>query len=178
MYKVVKSLDTVLCSIAALALLAMMILTVVNALTRTWFSSPIEDANEIVAQWFLPVLVLFGIPAAQVWKEHLNVTLATERMNPISLALTKVVGYTACAVASAALTWFGLEEALKKMDIGATAGITTLPVWPFYFLVPIGFAFATIVFVLDAVLAFRRPVHDLNTGTGKPLVHTEEDTVL
>lgn len=178
MYRLVKTLDTALCGLAAAALFAMMALTVVNALTRTWFQAPIEGANEIVAQWFLPVLVLFGIPSAQVWKEHLNVSISTERMGTRSLALTKAVGYTACALLCAALTWFGLEEALKQMEIGATAGITSLPVWPFYFLVPVGFAFATIVFALDAILAFRRPTHELNTGTGQPLIHSEEDAVV
>lgn len=173
MQKVVRILDKTLGSLAAIALLLMMLLTVANAITRTFLSSPIDGANEMVAQWLLPVLVLLGIPCAQVWKEHLNVSLVVDRMNSRSLALTKLLVYGACALACAALTWFGLQEALHKMEIGATAGITDLPVWPFYFLVPLGMAFATIVFALDAVMSVRRPDHDLNTGTGEPLIQSE-----
>ena len=178
MLKVVKALETVLCAIAALALIVMIILSVTNALGRTWFSAPIHGANEISAQWLLPITVLLALPSTQVWKENYVVSIVTERHNPTSLGLLKVIGYAASAVLCAAICWFGLEEALAKMSVGATAGITSLPVWPFYFLVPIGFALATSVFALDAFLAFRDPHEDINTGTGKSINHhVEEETV-
>ncbi|MCD1286079.1 TRAP transporter small permease [Brevibacterium sp. GP-SGM9] len=178
MLKVVKSLETALCAIAALALIAMIILSVTNALGRTWFSSPIHGANEISAQWLLPITVLLALPSTQVWKENYVVSIVTERLNPTSLGLLKAVGYGASAILCAAIAWFGLEEALSQMEIRATAGVTSLPVWQFYFLVPIGFALAMIVFVFDAVLSFRDPHEDINTGTGKSINHdAEEETV-
>lgn len=175
MLKAVKVLETALCAIAALGLIAMIILSVTNALGRTWFSAPIHGANEISAQWLLPLTVLLALPSTQVWKENYVVSIVTERLSPLSLGLLKCIGYAAGAVFCAAIFWFGLEEALAKMSVGATAGITSLPVWPFYFLVPIGFALATIVLVLDSLLAFRDPHEDINTGTGNSINHRVED---
>ena len=178
MLKVVKALETALCAIAALALIVMIVLSVTNAVGRTWLSAPIHGANEISAQWLLPITVLLALPSTQVFKENYVVSIVTERLNPASLGLLKTIGYAASAVLCAAIAWFGLDEAMAKMDIGATAGITSLPVWPFYFLVPIGFTLATVVFALDAVLAFRDPHEDINTGTGRSIHHTVEEEAL
>ena len=175
MLKAIKTLETALCAIAALALIAMIILSVTNALGRTWFSTPIHGANEISAQWLLPITVLLAFPSTQVWKENYVVSIVTERLNASSLGLLKSVGYAASAILCAAIVWFGFEEALSQMEIRATAGVTSLPVWPFYFLVPIGFALATIVFAFDSVLAFRDPHEDINSGTGKSINHDVED---
>ena len=178
MLKVVKALETALCAIAALALIVMIILSVTNALGRTWFSTPIHGANEISAQWLLPLTVLLALPSTQVWKENYVVSIVTERLSPLSLGLLKTVGYAGGAVLCAAIVWFGLQEALGKMHVGATAGITDLPVWPFYFLVPVGFTLATIVLALDAALALRDPKEDINTGTGSSInQHIEDEAI-
>lgn len=169
MFRIVRILERICSGIAALALLAMIIVSVVNALGRTWLGSPIYAANEISADWFLPLIVLLAIPGAQVWKEHYTVSIVTERLAPRSLAMVKSVGYAATAAACACLAWYGWHEALEKVEVRATAGITSLPIFPFYFLVPAGMAFAALVFVCDAVLAVRHPEGELNTGTGKQL---------
>lgn len=178
MLKVVKALETALCAVAALALIVMIVVSVTNALGRTWFSTPIHGANEISAQWLLPITVLLALPSTQVWKENYVVSIVTERLSPLSLGLLKCVGYAAGAILCAVICWFGLQEALAKMNVGATAGITSLPVWPFYFLVPVGFALATVVLALDSALAFRSPHDDINTGTGRAInQHIEEETI-
>lgn len=166
MLRVVRVLEWICSGIAALGLLAMIVVTVVNALGRTWLGSPIYAATEVTAQWLLPLVVLLAIPGAQVHKEHYVVSIISERLNRLSLALAKGVGYAGSAAVCVAVAWFGYLEAIEKAEQGATAGITTLPVYPFYFLVPIGFALAAVVFALDAVLAFRNPDGELNTGTG------------
>lgn len=175
MLRVVRVLERVCSGIAALGLLAMIVVTVVNALGRTWLGSPIYAATEITAQWLLPLVVLLAIPGAQMFKEHYVVSIITERLGRRSLALTKVVGYAGSAAVCCGVAWFGYLEAIEQAEQGATAGITTLPVFPFYFLVPVGFAFAAVVFVCDAVLAFKDPAADLNTGTGLS-VHDDTQT--
>jgi TRAP-type C4-dicarboxylate transport system permease small subunit len=169
MLKVVKVLERISSSIAALAILAMIVLSVANALGRTWFGWSIPAASEISSQWLLPLIVLLAIPGAQVWKEHYTVVIITERIAPRSLALLKGLGCSVGAVTCGALAWFGLLKALEKTQVGATAGITSLPVYPFYYLVPVGLAFTALVFVCDGMLAYRHPDGDLNTGTGEPL---------
>lgn len=176
MLRVVRVLEWICSGIAAFGLLAMIVVTVVNALGRTWLGSPIYAATEVTAQWFLPLVVLLAIPGAQVHKEHYIVSIVTERLGHHSLALTKGLGYVGSAAVCCVVAWFGYLEAVEQAEQGATAGITTLPVFPFYFLVPIGFVFAAVVFACDAVLACRNPAADLNTGTGVS-VHDDAQTL-
>ncbi|GAA2093265.1 hypothetical protein GCM10009823_11460 [Brevibacterium salitolerans] len=178
MLRTVRILERVLSGIAALALVALIVLSVSHALGRTFFGAPIHGANEIAAQWILPIIVLFAIPSAQVWKEHYVVTIATERMGARSLALLKFAGFLSGALLCAGLAWYGLEEALKKTSVSATAGITSLPVWPFYYLVPVGMALCVLVFVMDALLALRHPEDEINTGTGRSINVDPEEEVL
>lgn len=166
MLKTVKRLEWVLSGIAALALLLMMLTSLTNALSRTWFQTSIYGSNEIVAQWFLPATVLLSIAGGQVWKEHIDVTLAIESLHPRNLRWIRLIVYVVSVIICLAFAWYGLGEALNQTEIGATAGITSLPVWPSFYLVPLGFGVAAFIFALDAWLGFRKPEHPLNTGTG------------
>jgi TRAP-type C4-dicarboxylate transport system permease small subunit len=166
MLKLIRRLEWLLSGMAALALLLMMLVSLGNALGRTWFHTPIYGANEIVAQWFLPATILLSIAGAQVWKEHIDVTLAIETLHPRNLKWIRAIVYVLSGILCLAFAWYGLGEALKQTQIEATAGITSLPVWPSYYLVPLGFVVAGIVFALDAWMGFRKPEHPLNTGTG------------
>lgn len=169
MLKLTKILEWLISGLAGLALLVMMLLSLANALGRTWFQTPIYGANEIVANWFLPALVLLAIPGAQVWKEHINVALIVETLSKRSLAWMRLFTCVVGAALSALLTWYGFEEALAKTAVQATGGITSIPIWPAYYFVPLGFGLTTVVLILDAWLGFTKPEQDLNTGTGKPI---------
>jgi TRAP-type C4-dicarboxylate transport system permease small subunit len=177
MLKLIRRLEWLLSGLAALALLFMMLVCLGNALGRTWFQSPIYAANEIVAMWFLPAAILLSIAGAQVWKEHIDVTLAVETMNPRNLSWIRLIVNVLSAALCLAFAWYGFAEALKQTRIHATAGITSLPVWPSYYLVPLGFAVATIVFAVDAWMGFKNPEHPLNTGTGKPVSGIDAEAI-
>lgn len=174
MQKLIRRLDSALSWIAGLGILFMTLLSLTNALGRTWFQTPIYGANELVATWFLPTLVLLAIPSAQVWKEHINVTLAIETMAPKSLRWLRLLGYSLAAIMSGAFAWWGLGRALSQMAVGETAGITSIPIWPAYFLVPVGFGIAAIIFAFDAYLGFKQPEEDINTATGNPVTAIED----
>ena len=66
MLKVVRLLERASSATAALALLVMIVVSVSNALGRTWLGWSIPSASEISSQWLLPVIVLLAIPGAQV----------------------------------------------------------------------------------------------------------------
>lgn len=174
MHKLIRRLDRVLAWTAGLGILFMTLLSLTNALGRTWFGMPIYGANEMVANWFLPALVLLGIPSAQVWKEHINVTLAIEGLGSRSKAWLQLIGYTLATLMCLAFAWWGLDRALSQMAVGETAGITSLPVWPAYFLVPVGFTIAAFIFAVDAYIGFRKPDDEINTATGKAVTAIDD----
>ncbi|MGJ3402311.1 TRAP transporter small permease [Glutamicibacter sp. Je.9.36] len=178
MLKLTKILEWLISGLAGLALLAMMLLSLANALGRTWFQSPIYGANEITANWLLPALVLLAIPGAQVWKEHINVALVIENLSNRSLSWVRLFSCLAGAALSALLAWYGLQEALAKTEVQATGGITSIPIWPAYYFVPLGFTLTTLVLLIDAWLGFTKPEHEINTGTGKPTAELQPDSLV
>ena len=75
MLKFNQGVDKILSVLTAIALIVMMLHVVAHALLRYFFNSPIYGTNEIVAYWYLPMIALLGIPAAQLQKEHITVSL-------------------------------------------------------------------------------------------------------
>lgn len=155
MKKLLKGLDTFLLTVVALTLIAMMLHTVANAVGRYFFRTPMDGTNEVVAYWYLPVITLGGFIIALLRREHISVSLLTDKLRVQNkkeyLIFTRVLGI----LLSLALAWYGLLEAISNFQIGMTAGVSSLPIWPITFLVPIVFVTLAVIFVLEIYLAVR-----------------------
>lgn len=149
--KINDRLNTALSVVTAIVLIAMMLHVVAHAVLRFLFSSPIYGTNEMVQYWYLPLVALLGIPAAQLQKQHITVTLATGRMNFWNAAIFKMFAALLGVVVSLLWAWFGLEEALHRMSIGATAGVTDVIIWPVYFLVPLTFGLLATLYIVEMI---------------------------
>lgn len=163
--------DNGLSLVTTLALIAMMVHTVLHALGRSLFQTPITGTNELVAYWYLPVIALLGIPAAQLAREHITVTLIIERMNRGNArafqVLTALIGFSL----SLGFAYFGFVEAMDRMASRSTAGVTQIPTWPVYFLVPIVFGvmsglFGSVVFNRQNQLDYNDNDHGLQGFPG------------
>ncbi|MCQ9384204.1 TRAP transporter small permease [Brevibacterium moorei] len=157
-------LNRILSALTAIAVVAMMLHVIAHALSRFLFSAPLYGTNEIVSFWWLPAIALLGIPAAHLQREHITVTLLTERLGPTSARACQIFAACAGGLLSAGLMVFGLREAIEKMTIGATAGVTEITTWPVYFLVPLVFLVMTLCYVLDVFV----PVHRTASATVDP----------
>ena len=157
----------------AAAIIVMMVHIVVHALARSLFDAPIYGTNEIVEYWYLPVVALLGIPAAQLQKEHITVTMVIERARPATASVFTIFACVLGALVSLAFAWFGLDKALENMAIGQTADVSDIITWPVYFLVPVVFVLLAVLYVLDAVVIARTGQTDLDLVTGEP---AETDT--
>lgn len=177
MQKFNVTLNRVLTTITAIAVIVMMLHIVVHALARSLFDAPIYGTNEIVEYWYLPVVALLGIPAAQLQKEHITVTMVTERARPTTASAFKVFACVLGAHVSIGFAWFGLMKALENMAIGSTADVSDIITWPVYFLVPIVFVLLAALYVLDAFVIFRtgEPEPDLGLASGRPAEHDVDD---
>lgn len=153
----------------AAAIIVMMVHIVVHALTRSLFDAPIYGTNEIVEYWYLPVVALLGIPAAQLQKEHITVTMAVERARPATSSVFKVFACVLGVLVSLSFAWFGFGRALENMAIGSTADVSDVITWPVYFLVPVVFVLLAVLYVLDAVVIARTGQTDLDLVTGRPV---------
>ena len=151
-----KVLDKWLTVTTAAAIIVMMLHIVAHALARSIFHAPIYGTNEIVEYWYLPIVALLGIPAAQLQKEHITVTMAIERAKPATAAVFTVFACLLGALVSVAFAWFGLMKALENTAIGSTADVSAVITWPVYYLVPVVFVLLAVLYILDVVAMLRR----------------------
>ncbi|WP_238385216.1 TRAP transporter small permease [Nesterenkonia muleiensis] len=161
MVKISQIIHKTLLVVTACALTIMMLHLVLNAMMRFLLDSPLYGTNEIVAYWHMPLVVLLGIPLTQLQKEHINVTLVSGRMRRGSAIVFRIFGCTVSGLASIGFAWYGLGEALHRMEIGYTAGVTAIVTWPISFVVPLAFAILAILYVTELSMIFK---------TGEPQV--------
>lgn len=158
----------------ASAIIVMMLHIVTHAVARSVFNTPIYGTNEIVEYWYLPIVALLGIPAAQLQKEHITVTLAVDRARPATAAVFRIFACLLGVLVSLAFAWFGLTETVENTAIGSTADVSAIITWPVYFLVPVVFVLLAVLYVLDAVIiaGIGRPEPDI-ASTEPDIASTE-----
>lgn len=126
---------------------------VVNAILRAFLDSPIYGTNEVVTFWYMPLLVMFGIPAAKLQGEHIVVTLVTSRVDAFSDKMLRRFSSIISLILILGFVWFGFQEAAQQFEVLATAGVTDIVTWPTYFAVPIAF----IIMAYFDILNLLRP---------------------
>lgn len=135
---------------AVAVLIVMSVHVVANAVLRTYWHKPISNTLEVVQYWYLPIIALLGIIAAQSRGQHLAADLIFRHLPAFGKRFFSILGLVVSVVVCAGFTWFGLREALEAYEIKKTGGISGLTIWPVYFLVPVTFfyLFVTYLFLL------------------------------
>ncbi|WP_101524655.1 TRAP transporter small permease [Nocardioides houyundeii] len=145
----------ILAGAAAFVTIAMMLHVTVNALSRTFRSSPVHGTLEYTQFWYLPIVAFVGIVTAQRNKEHIEARLLFDhipaRAQPFVQAGTDLLTL-ALAVA---LTYYTAEMALDSMDLGRTAGVSGITIWPATFAAPVGFALFSVWLTVDLFRSVR-----------------------
>src|SRR5699024_9846327 len=141
--------NLILASFAAAVTLGMMLHVSMNAASRSFFNNPIDGTLEYSQYWYLPTIAFIGIVTAQRNREHIEAQLLFDRLpsraQPFVQAATDVI----TLVAAALITIYGTFMALDSMEIGRTAGVTGVIIWPATFIVPIAMALFTIRLAVD-----------------------------
>lgn len=155
---------------AVVIIFVMIIHVTANALLRAFADHPLENTLEVVQYWYLPIVALLGFMAAQARGQHIATDLVYARLpravQPFILFVVFAVGALICG----GFAWFGWSEALDARSIGQHAGVSTVPSWPVYFLVPISFAVLTVQLSVKAIQALR--------GQGLDLEETEPEDAM
>lgn len=145
---------------AVIVIFVMMGHVVANAALRTWWDDPIDHTLEIVEYWYLPLVAFLGFIAAQHRGQHIAADLIYERLPTRVRGAVLFVMLLICAVVSLGFAWFGWDEARHAQEIRLTAGVSTVPAWPTYYLVPLAFGSLTLQFGYGALRALLRPARD------------------
>lgn len=145
------ALWTLYAVLGGLAVLALLGVVLVDVALRYIASSGVKGANDMVASWFMTAIAFTGIALAQKYDGRIQVDFLMDTVPGRLRQVVDVVVVLAVAVVGALFAWYGWQEALEQMEAGEYAPIGHLPIWPFRFLVPLGFAGFTVACVLTAV---------------------------
>lgn len=148
-----RALDLIIEVPAVIVTFLMMGHITVNAVLRTVADQPLPNTLEYVQYWYLPAVAFLGFIAAQRRGQHVAADLIYTRLPKPAQRVVLPVMLLMSSVLSAGFAWFGWQEALHAFDIQKTAGVSDVPAWPTYFLVPLAFGSLTVQFAVAAVRA-------------------------
>lgn len=141
--------------IAALALAAMMLLTVTDVFLRFVFNRPILGCTEI-AEHMMVVLSFLAIAYAAIEGIHVRVELLVKRLRKKAQALFAIIGFLLSLVLCIPLTLVYIPEAISVKNFGEESEVLAIPAFPFYVVVIIGCALLTVVVIIELIKAIQR----------------------
>lgn len=141
--------------IAAVVLVAMTLHVVVNALFRSLANRPIQNSLEYVQYWYVPLIAMLGFISAQLRGRHIVADLIYQALPPSLKRGVAIVTQSACAITMVGFSWGTWSYALHSFDIGQTAGLADIPIWPVHFLLPVTFLILSIDFATEVVALLR-----------------------
>ncbi|GAB3715529.1 TRAP transporter small permease [Nocardiopsis oceani] len=136
--------------IAAGAIVVLMLHTIAGALMRSFSNQPIEGTIEYVGNWYMPLIVLLAFVATQQKGQHIEARLLFDRAPERVRFEFQMFSYFVTFLVALGLAWYGYVEAVRNMEIGLTAGVIGVTVWPATFAVPIGFLLFAFQIGVDA----------------------------
>ena len=169
MPSVLRWVPAALRAVAMAAVLGMVLLVVADVVMRGLFNSPIQGTLELMTYWFMVVISFLGMWLAQVKREHITVTMITDRLRGPAKMVFRVFSAILTVAFLAALGWYGLEAALINMARGEYTGAFRVPIWPMRFLVPIGLGAYAITLIIHTIQDLKNPddvEDDVLAGSG------------
>jgi len=154
--------------LAALALFAIMVLTLVDVSGRKLLSSSVPGSLE-VTELLLVVVIFAALPLVALAGEHVVFDSLDRLLTPALRRVLQVVVELFCAAAMAGLAWLMWTKAGQMSSYGDTTAQLKLPLGPFVhgMSVLIGVAaLAHLLLVLQPVAHHHVGVDDEDAGSG------------
>lgn len=160
--------DRLLADVAGAALFGMMLLTVVSSAGRFLFSVPVPDM-EAIAEMLLVAVVFLGLAYTQATRQHVEVTLFTDRLPARVIrkfvwfgCLVGLIGFAVLAYAMG----IGAQRAYATGD--AYLGVNQIVTWPARAIAVVGIAALIVRLSLDLTIARYRAHEEVVSSTEKP----------
>jgi TRAP-type C4-dicarboxylate transport system permease small subunit len=151
--KTVQKVCGVFACISGSAVVAMMLIVVINAIKRT-FSTPISGTTEIVG-WLAAISISFALGYTQLHRGHVDIDLLFQRFPPMLQKVLRVACMAASLVFFTIVAWqliqYGLTLAANK-NVSQTLAIVF---YPFVFAVSAGFMSFVLVLVNDLAVELK-----------------------
>jgi TRAP-type C4-dicarboxylate transport system permease small subunit len=153
-------LSIALCAIGCVAIGVMMLLMVLDGVSRKVVGSiPAAYPSTVAA---LTIVLLLPQAYSEMRRKHIVVDLVTGRLKPRTQAVLGVVVTSMAVFVFGLMTWAGALKAWEATQAGEEwMGAMMFPAWPFRWTVPIGLGVMTLQLIATLVSHARniaRPV--------------------
>jgi TRAP-type C4-dicarboxylate transport system permease small subunit len=150
-------LETVLETMSALAMFAIMLILVADALGRYLITSPLPWAHDVVARVLLPAVFFLTLSSALRVNQHVNIDIVYDKLEPRGRGLATIISAALALALFVAIAAFGARAAHGAFVAGETmSGAIEWPVWLYMALVPIGVAPLVVRLAIRVVETARR----------------------
>lgn len=165
--RAIETLAMVLASVGALALMAVVGLTVANAILRSFFASPMLGADEIAMLLSLFAVASF-LPVSFLDEHHLEIDMVMRALGGRIFRLAGIATAFLVAAFLAAMTWQLSLFAANMRRTGDATWFLALKTWPWWAAVC---AILAVAFVAQVLVVLRRvrspaaiPARDAEAG--------------
>jgi TRAP-type C4-dicarboxylate transport system permease small subunit len=139
-----KRPDSLLGSVAALALFSMMLLTFADVIGRKFFGHSLTGAVELT-ELFMLVMIFFALPLASMAGEHIVFDLLDRVLPPAVLQWQKCLSHGLTALVFSGAAWIVLVRAQRTAEFGDTTSALEIRLAPFHYLVALQLAVTALV---------------------------------
>ena len=156
MGRVFDRLIGIITAIAVGLLVPMMFLVTGDVIGRYVFNSPIPAVFEINSHFLMVMVVFFPLAYVHHLKEHVFVTLFTDRLPSGGKALLEGTSAILGMVLYSLIGWYGLQKAiLSTRVLEYIPGVVNVPVWLSKWIIPIGCLAFCMELMRDAFNQFK-----------------------
>jgi TRAP-type C4-dicarboxylate transport system permease small subunit len=167
LFDAVKKLDIffewvikILTGLATALLVPMMFLVTGDVIGRYLLKMPIPAVFEINSNFLMVLVVFFPLAYVHRRKEHVFVTIFTERFPSRAKAVLEILSIVFGLFAFGLIGWYGLEAAIAATMVKEyIPGIITVPVWLSKWIIPIGTAVFCIELIRDGITHIKMMRH-------------------
>jgi TRAP-type C4-dicarboxylate transport system permease small subunit len=143
--------------IAIIILVAMMCFTVLDIFLRAVFNSPIPGDVEII-EISMVCVGFFGLAWCAIRGMHIKVDLIVsflpKRVQEVIDSINYIFGFVLCFV----FAWRGVLEGLANRELKAVTSILKVPIFPFFWIVSIGYAGLCLAILVLLVRSFKEAI--------------------
>ena len=140
----------VLEKLGSYVLVAMVVMTSADIISRKYFNSPFPFTFE-VTEFMLVIVAWSYIAYTTSVGRHVSVDTVTSRLSFSSRKLIRLIGDFITVAFFGLICWQNVVQGISVLDIGTTTAILHIPKYPFQFWVAFGSGLACLIFLFKTL---------------------------
>jgi len=131
-------------------LMAMVLLIVVDVVSRRIFNSPLSFSFELIELLLVTTVFLALVYTTSV-QRHISVDVLTSRFSAKARTITDRVTDFISLVVFALIGWRSIVQAGRIWEMGKETGILGIPIYPFLYVVAFGSIIASLIILVSLI---------------------------